>query len=152
TALRLKLEAFNNDGVEGGKLDELKAMVKRLDSDIDFLAWELRPLALDDLGLAAVLANYARQWSQHFNIPAQLHSALEGRRFPPNIESNIYRIAQEALNNCAKHANCSRVNVILELREGRLVLIIEDNGAGFDSRTGVESGKHMGLLGMRERA
>lgn len=154
TALRLKLESINDrHGKEDGLGHELKSLqdiVKQLDSDVDFLAWQLRPVVLDDLGLPAALANYVTQWSQHFEVPAEFHSGnLHNIRLNKEIETNLYRIVQEALNNCAKHAKCKNANVLLEKRGQNLVLIIEDDGDGFNQQK--KTSGH-GFIGMRERA
>jgi two-component system CheB/CheR fusion protein len=156
TALKMKLESLKVHA-EGRKqlnagLDELQGIVKQLDSDVDFLAWQLRPVALDDLGLPAALSNYVKQWSEHFGIAAEFHTADLGQRFDPQIETNLYRIAQEALNNCAKHSQCSHAEILLEFRDRHIVLIVEDDGVGFSPGNAQEGDGQWGLLGMRERA
>jgi signal transduction histidine kinase len=70
----------------------------------------------------------------------------------PEIETHLYRIAQEALNNIAKHAEASRVDVIIENRDHHATLIIEDNGMGFDTEVEANANRGLGLIGMRERA
>ncbi len=100
---------------------------------------------------------FIRTWSEHFNVPAEFHtSGLDNERLAPEIETALYRIAQEALNNVYKHAGASRADVILEQREGDAVLIIEDDGRGFDPEVEAAEpgadGRGMGLVGMRERA
>ncbi|MGH9942124.1 MAG: PAS domain-containing sensor histidine kinase [Pyrinomonadaceae bacterium] len=158
TALRLKLAAHREsckDDVEMCReVDEIESLAGQLDSEVDFLAWELRLAALDDLGLPVTLANFVQEWSQHFGIPAEFHIAgLDATRFAPNIEINLYRIAQEALNNVSKHAQCSRADVILERRDQQVVLIIEDNGRGFDpNMEKTPTDKKIGLINMSERA
>ena len=77
---------------------------------------------------------------------------LDGGRLGPATETTFYRIAQEALNNVAKHAAASRVDVIVERRDGAAVLVIEDDGVGFSPAEKDETGAAMGLIGMRERA
>jgi signal transduction histidine kinase len=123
---------------------------------VDFLAWELRPSTLDDLGIADALDNYVRQWSKHFGIEAEFNAdRFDKQTLSPEAETNLYRIAQEALNNICKHAKASRVSVQLEPRGRSLVLIIEDNGIGFElHEIAFEENniKGMGLIGMRERA
>jgi two-component system CheB/CheR fusion protein len=159
TALRLKLESLKAEAGKRSKLQgrigELDEVVQRLDADVDFLAWELRPTALDDLGLIVALGTYAQEWSKHFGVKVNFHSTgLGDARLAPLIESNLYRIAQEALNNVAKHAEATSVDMLLERRDDHVVLIVEDNGRGFDP-DGVEAdgaGRNMGLVGMRERA
>ena len=155
TALRLKLENLKGE-VEKEKLqnevENLLAITAQLDSDVDYLAWELRPAALDDLGLSEALRVYVRTWSEHFHIEAEYHtSGFEDQRLASEIENNLYRIAQEALNNVAKHAEASRVNVLLDRREPNVVLIIEDIGKGFISGRD-QTDETMGISGMRERA
>lgn len=155
TALRLRLESLHDVPApeNADTIHKLQMIVSRLDADIDFLAWELRPIALDELGLESALGNYVKQWSEHFNIKAEFHSrGLAEERLGAEVESNLYRIAQEALNNCAKHAKCSEAYIILERRGRDAVLIVEDNGDGFDPQSNAEPGKGMGLVGMRERA
>ena len=73
-------------------------------------------------------------------------------RLTAEIETTIYRLAQEALNNVAKHARATLVDVVLERRPATLSLIIEDNGVGFDPAGVDGAGQHLGLIGMRERA
>ncbi len=155
TALKMKLESLrvksDNRRQLTDSLDDLQGIVKQLDLDVDFLAWQLRPVALDDIGLKAALSNYVKQWSEHFGIPAEFHAADLSQRFDPRIETNLYRIAQEALNNCAKHSQCSRAEILLEHRDHQIVLIVEDDGVGFDPSAKGERDGQWGLLGMHER-
>jgi two-component system CheB/CheR fusion protein len=157
TILRLKLESLATQAKDQPRLEssfhELQDIVKQLDSDVDFLAWQLRPVILDDLGLPTALENYVKQWSEHFGISGQIRlGGLKDERFAPLIETHLYRIAQEALNNCAKHSKCLRAEILLELRDHHAVLIIEDDGVGFTpDEVNLQDG-HWGLLGMRERA
>jgi two-component system, chemotaxis family, CheB/CheR fusion protein len=160
TALRLNLEAVKDKGGNRTELnqaiEQAQIIAEQLDIDVDFLSWELRPVSLDRLPLVTALSDFVHEWSRHFNIPAEFHtSEMEIDRFPENIETNLYRIAQEALNNIYKHAQATRVDVIFERREDHIVLIIEDSGQGFDmNKVAVQGGeeKGMGLIGMRERA
>jgi signal transduction histidine kinase len=158
TALRLKLEGLSNEMGRRSKLrsriTELAEIAQRLDTDVDFLAWELRPAALDDLGLIVALSNYAKEWQKHFNIKVNFHSrGLGESRLPPLVETSLYRIAQEALNNTSKHASATNVDILLERSDDQVVLIIEDDGCGFDPfRVEAATERGMGLIGMRERA
>jgi len=154
TALRLRLETLK-DGA--GKRENLSAtlndvlgILTQLDSDVDFLAWELRPVVLDDLGIKEALQQYVDRWKEHTGIAAEFHSTgFQNHRLPRETENNLYRITQEALNNAAKHSHASRLSVLLERREDHAVLIIEDNGIGFHL---TESNNGSGMTGMRERA
>jgi PAS domain S-box-containing protein len=160
TALRIGLEALRNPNWErrrlGEHLDELQSLARRLDTDVGFLAWDLRTSTLDNLGLVSAITAFVHEWSKHFGIPADFQtSSLADHRFSPEIETNLYRIAQEALNNVSKHAQANRVDVILDRRNNQLALIVEDDGIGFDPQQEVDqnhAGKGLGLVSMRERA
>jgi len=135
------------------RLVTLEADLKQLDADVDALVHELRPSALDDLGLAAALSKQCERWSERFGIRlGLLVSGVQQERLPNAIETVLYRIAQEALNNVAKHSQATNVDVLLQRRANEVSLIIEDNGIGFEA--GAPSGANMGLglIGMRERA
>jgi PAS domain S-box-containing protein len=134
-------------------VDSLALLAQKLDRDVDLLVWELRPTALDDLGLRAALANYVQDWAKRVNIRAELHtSGLLDERLAPDVETTLYRIAQEALTNIAKHSRASSVDVILERRSDHVLLIVEDDGVGFDAAGARAANGGFGLLGMHERA
>lgn len=158
TVLKLKLDALKEDcGADESicqQVETLQAIAMQLDADVDHLVWEMRPTALDDLGLESALSSYVQNWSQHLGVPVQLHAkGMEKDRLTPEVETALYRIAQEALNNVAKHAQAAHVAVMLERRAEHVSLIIEDDGVGFDAEHifGAED-KGLGLIGMRERA
>jgi PAS domain S-box-containing protein len=136
------------------QIDALEDVAQRIDRDVDQLIWELRPTALDDLGLRAALANYIQNWSKRAHISAELHtSGLLDDRLAAETETALYRIAQEALTNVAKHSRAENVEVILERRSDHVVMIVEDDGVGFDpAKTGASAAQGFGLLGMQERA
>jgi two-component system CheB/CheR fusion protein len=156
TALKIRLEALGkqlkDDEEVARPIEELQSIVRQLNNEVDFLAWQMRPVSLDDLSLAAALQSYIKQWAGHFNITGDFRvgERADGR-FPSQIETNLYRITQEALTNCAKHAECTRAEVLVERRDGHLVLIIADNGVGFLPETNKREGR-FGLIGMHERA
>jgi PAS domain S-box-containing protein len=128
----------------------LAQVAQQLDRDVDHLVWELRPTALDDLGLQAALTNYVQNWSARAGIAAQLHaSGLLDDRLDSEAETTLYRIAQEALTNVAKHSRAKNVELILERRADHVLLVVEDDGAGFDPGDRTHG---FGLLGMQERA
>lgn len=156
TALRLSLDLL------AGKAEshELKARIAgmqdiatSLDSDINFIVWELRPVSLDDLGLAASLADLAAKWSRQTNILVDFHAgSIDETGIAADVQTALYRIAQEALNNIARHSAATRASVLLECAGNDLTLIIEDNGKGFDTERSTRARKGLGLSGMRERA
>jgi signal transduction histidine kinase len=157
TALRLNLETIKEKCAEQPEIckdvDQAQSIAKRLDTEVDFLAWELRPAALDEFGLVTALDNFIREWSEHYGIEAVFHTAgLTGVRLKADAETNLYRIAQEALNNVFKHAEAKRIDVLLERRDNSVMLLIEDNGKGFDPNEEMNLNKGLGLISMRERA
>jgi PAS domain S-box-containing protein len=158
TVLLLKLGMLKEDcGEQKGlreQVETLEEVARQLDEDVDFLVWELRPTALDDLGLQVALTNFAQNWSKHFGIPVDvLTHGVEKEFSTSEIDTVLYRIAQEALNNVAKHARAASVTILLEGRADAVSLIIEDDGVGFDAEnTSGANDKGLGLVGIRERA
>ena len=136
-----------------GLVEALEKIARQIDRDVDQLVWELRPTALDDLGLRAALANYVQDWSRRVNIPAELHtSGLLDDWLSSEAETTLYRVAQEALTNVAKHSRARHVDVLLERQADSVLLIVEDDGVGFDAEEEGAPGDGFGLLGMQERA
>jgi signal transduction histidine kinase len=135
------------------RADALERVTQELDRSVDQLVWALRPTVLDDLGLRAALENYLQDWSSRTGVSAELHTAgLSVDRLTSEIETTLYRIAQEGLTNVAKHAKATSVAVLLERRSDHISLVIEDNGVGFDSSAAGRTSQGFGLLGMQERA
>ena len=156
TALALRIAHLKDSCVDradlAAQVDALEGIARRLDRNVEQLVWKLRPTALDDLGLRAALTNYVRDWSDRVQIPAELHTTgLMDERLPQDVETTLYRIAQEAMNNIAKYSRAQRVEVILERRTDCVLLIVEDDGVGFDAAART-SGGGFGLVGMQERA
>jgi PAS domain S-box-containing protein len=156
TALRLTLETLKAQAVERPEfrvqVETLAELARQLDQDVAFRVWELRPTMLVE-GLRVALTNYVDNWSRHFNIPVRLHTSRStDERLTPEIETTMYRLAQEALNNVVKHARADHVDVVLERSSQSVSLIIEDSGIGFDLSNAETAGNGLGLTGMRERA
>ncbi len=139
-------------GQEPPDLSEIETIAANIDKSVDFLAWELRPALLDGVGLSAAINSYVAQWSAHAGIRAEVLSSLKRKRLPARVETNLYRIMQEALNNAHKHARASSVDIILEKRNDSVSMIITDNGRGFSVRNKLNLSRGLGLTGMRERA
>ncbi|MGH7958089.1 MAG: PAS domain-containing sensor histidine kinase [Opitutaceae bacterium] len=158
TALMLglkSLETISGEPPAQATLASLQTITETVGKRIHDLALELRPTALDDLGLLRTLSNYIEQWSATSKIEVDFHSTgWANDRLPPSIETAAYRIVQEALTNVLKHADASRVSIIVERRPEQVTLIIEDDGKGFDPDTipRYPQSKRLGLLGMEERA
>lgn len=157
TVLRINLETLVGAAQSHPELDKrmhrTQQLAEEMDQSIDFLTWELRPAALDTLGLPAALSNLVQGWSERFQISADFHCAgTDGLRLTPETEINLYRLTQEAMHNIYKHAQANNVGVFLERRDSKLLLIIEDNGCGFDADDLSIINRGMGFVGMRERA
>ena len=112
---------------------------------------DLRPRVLEDLGLAAAIQNMSISAAEraNFTVHTQLDNVLQ---LPHETEMNLYRIAQEALENVALHAGAKEVNVKLTQSDHHLTLLIEDDGAGFEPEELSGSGERFGITGMQERA
>jgi PAS domain S-box-containing protein len=157
TGLRLKLESIKSFAAENTSvvdgIDQACHQALQIDTDISLLAWELRPVSLDSHGLSESLASFVREWGQSHGITAEFQCVSQNGRLAPDIETNLYRIAQEALNNILKHADAREVSVTLNQNGREAVLVVEDDGRGFDpEKTGSNSTGGLGLVGMRERA
>ena len=153
TALRLKLDELAVEIAPRSRtIARAQEMLETLDRRIHFVANELRPPALD-LGIVAAIEHFVREWSKVFGTGASFHAAgTERMTVAPVVETQLYRIAQEALNNVAKHAGAQRVLVSLERHEDLLQLRIQDDGRGFDAAGFRNGGEGLGLVGMRERS
>ncbi|SEH62567.1 PAS fold-containing protein [Methylobacterium sp. 275MFSha3.1] len=142
----------------GRQVEWLQSLAGEIGRDIHRAAVDLRPTALDDLGLREALATLLRDWSQRHGIRADLEFLSEATRLPAAIETAVYRIVQEALTNVLKHARAASVSVSVEKRAGEMRVVIEDDGTGFNAdeqreRAGGEAPAklRLGLSGIRER-
>ena len=140
------------------QLHWLQTIAGEIGRDIHHAAVDLRPTALDDLGLREALGTLLRDWSERHGIRSDLQFIGDSVRLPTRIETAIYRIVQEALTNVLKHAQASDVSVSVERRPEQVRVIIEDDGVGFDtdacpvgSPEGSGPKPRLGLSGIRER-
>jgi len=130
---------------------ELKQLVEGVQENLHRLAVDLRPASLDHLGLVAALEQYIESFSNKHNLIVHFEVAGVSERLPLDVETALYRIVQEGLTNVARHAHATQVDVILARRDSSLLLIVEDNGIGFDVQD-VKSDERLGLYGVQERA
>ena len=117
--------------------------------DVRRLAVELRPQALDDFGLVPALERLTQGFGEQTGLIVELEAGLE-ERLPPEIETALYRIVQEALTNVLKHARARRVSVVVRRRATDVTALIEDDGGGFQASED-RGDLGLGILGMRER-
>jgi PAS domain S-box-containing protein len=133
------------------RLDTLQKLAHELSRTTHALAVRLRPTALDDVGLQGALRQYLEEWSARTGVAAQFQVVGPAEaRFPPDVETALYRVLQEALTNVARHAHGRRVSLVIQEQDGCVIVVLEDDGVGFDAEAAAASGR-LGLLGMRER-
>ena len=127
----------------------LRDLVVSTLQDVRRLAVELRPSALDDFGLVPAVERLAATLAEHSDLAVDVGARLGAQRLPPEAETALYRIVQEALTNVVKHASAGRVSITLVRKEGSAVVVVEDDGKGFDP--GSARAGALGFVGMRER-
>jgi PAS domain S-box-containing protein len=152
------LQAFarhNSPGSARGQeeLDEALDLVREVVGEAREVIHDLRPTVLDDFGLAAAVRLQV-QTLRSEGLEVGLEEALGDERLPPEVETTLFRVAQEALTNIRKHARAAAVHVVLD-RSGKAVrLMVRDEGRGFRSDEATRNngpGERVGLSGMRER-
>ncbi len=129
---------------------DLRTIAGQVLDDVHNIAFQMRPTALDDLGLPAAIERLVHEWQKCYQIPADSVVHLGSQRLPENIETALYRIVQEALTNVARHAGARSVSVLVERRANEVVAVVEDDGKGLDFAD-LTKGR-LGVAGMRERA
>ena len=158
TIMRLDLDKISHDRDATAEIQQRVARLNTLTTqagrEINKLAWEIRPTALDDLGLQTAIEQFLEEWGERSSLQFDLHLTLSDRRLAPAIETALYRVLQEGIRNVVKHAAATRVGVILDATAKEVQLIIEDNGRGFaheDIQLESKPAARLGLLGIRER-
>lgn len=131
-----------------GRLNETEKLVRQAQQELTSLIRELRPAALEGKGLIAALRELTTQWAQQTNIVANL-SIDDLQPLPITIEEALFRIAQEALANVARHSKATLVQMVLTMNDNIVTLSITDNGQGFDTTQQGHPG--VGLHSMQER-
>jgi len=136
----------------GGELKSLKLAVRGSLRDIRKIIYDLRPMALDDLGLVPALRRYIDDLKAQMGIAVDFSVQGHDRRLPSPIEVGAFRIVQEGLSNVIKHAGVAKVAVKIEFARDALLVSVVDGGRGFAVSEALKTGgEHFGLLSMRER-
>ncbi len=133
------------------KIGSLSALVTTLIQSVQRISDELRPGVLEELGLVKTLKSEAREFKEHTGIPCLFETNMGKAKFDRPGSVAIFRIAQEALTNIARHADASRAMIALMKRNNDLILTVNDNGKGIAKKR-VLSAHSLGIIGMRERA
>jgi two-component system sensor histidine kinase UhpB len=159
TAILLRLEALAQDTPpeRAAELSELKRLVNQAMEELLTLARQLRPTALDDHGLVPAVQAQLKRFAARTGVEVRMRTEGEPNELPEVMQTAIFRVAQEALANVARHAGANVVELELNEQDGRAQLRVRDDGAGFDpgaiARAGSEGpGAGLGLSGMAERA
>jgi PAS domain S-box-containing protein len=153
TALKIDMtwlrEKIAKESEESIKLNEMIELVNATSIDVHRISSELRPLMLDDLGLAATLEWYCEGFANRTGLKVQMEiEDIQTENMNKNL--SIYRVAQESLTNIFRHANAKKVQIKLQKIKKDIVLIIQDDGIGI-SPDKIRSSNSLGLLGMSER-
>lgn len=133
---------------------EIREDIRAMIDEVRQLAWKIRPSILDDYGLNRALESYIRETAKRAPFTIDYQGVIPGEMehvAPVEVETALYRIAQEAITNIIRHANATEASVVLIRRPAEVILIVEDNGQGFPLNMSQER-QTLGLLGIRERA
>lgn len=156
THISMRLDVINrliDSNVTMAKEDLIRTNSKLVGAinDIRRLIYDLRPVAIDEIGLVAALAELLNRCQQEWRIPFEVNLP-EGmdHDIGPAKQVALYRLVQEVTNNMKKHAEASKISVSMERTTSQLRIVISDDGKGFDPEQ-IPTG-HYGLIGMRERA
>jgi len=143
---------YRENGIDQAlvEIKSLKLMVRNALTEVRRIIYDLRPMALDDLGLVPTLKKYLRT-IEEYNKGCQIefHSHGDQRRLLSNYEVAIFRLIQECVTNATKHAKCQFIWVDVEWFNKMVTVTVKDNGTGFDQRLVQDSS--FGLIGMKER-
>ena len=142
---------YRENGIEDAlkEIRDLRGMVKDSLSEVRRIIYDLRPMALDDLGLIPTLTKYLKNFQEHTGMEISFRNLGKEERLPATLEIAIFRFVQEAVQNAFKHADPREVQVKTEIKATKITVIIKDNGKGFDQNEKKEGA--FGLLGMKER-
>lgn len=159
SALIMRVEATGSQLSPGQddvrqELDDIRVLANQGLSDIRKLTLSLRPAALDDLGLVSAIRWYAEKYLENRGIKVFIEARGLGSRLPPQLETALFRVVQEAINNIARHSAASTARISLMAGDSNVTVEVQDNGRGFDTAQlgrPKQLSTGLGLLGMQER-
>jgi signal transduction histidine kinase len=159
TALRVEIHQVHfaaTGGAPNGeeRLSRARKLAEEAVRTVKDISLLLRPPLLDDLGLEPALAWLADQFSRRTGIQCRLRTEGLQEQLPDDLKTCVFRVIQEALHNCEKHASPTRIEIAVEQKGDTLTICVEDDGAGFALNNNNTPARHagLGILGMRERA
>jgi signal transduction histidine kinase len=154
TAAKLSLQSAMSDAGAAltARLQETMSILERLLGQVRQISINLRPSMLDDLGLVPALRALLDQQGRRASVAVHFSEKNVPDNLDPEIQTTCFRIAQEAITNALRHANATQIDVDLRCENGKLRLLIHDNGIGFDAESTQVQTIGLGLIGIRERA
>lgn len=154
TALRMELSQALKGTREAGtreRLERARTLIEKTVHEVRDISLMLRPALLDDLGLGPALQWQVEEFAKRGNIRTEFHGADVGENLSDAVKTCVYRVAQEALNNCEKYSGAGRVRVLLAMEGDELSLEVSDDGAGFELDHRGMPMRGTGIFGMKER-
>lgn len=136
------------------ELVDLKGQVRGGLEEVRKIIFNLRPMALDDLGLLPAVRKFVNDFEDKTKIRTQFETVGKEIRLPSGMEAAIFRLVQESCSNVQKHAQATFLAVIMMFQQNMIKIVIKDNGIGFNPEileAGLSSGTHYGIVGMKER-
>ncbi|MFD1031234.1 sensor histidine kinase [Metaplanococcus flavidus] len=132
------------------EISSLKEMVRHALTEVRRIIYDLRPMALDDLGLVPTLKKYIETTADYNpGTVLSFHSNGTERRLPSSYETSIFRLVQESISNAIRHGKATVINVDIEWLKEHVNIVVSDNGTGFDQS--IVKNQSFGLIGMKER-
>ncbi len=154
-ALEQRLANGGDAASAAGQIRWLETLAAQIGRDIHRSASDLRPTAIDDLGLFRAIGAYVAEWRERYHIEADMQTFGRDDSLPLDVAVVLYRIVQEGLTNVLKHAQASKVSIVIEQKPEAVALVLEDDGIGFDAEGRVpldgNQASGLGFSGMRER-
>jgi signal transduction histidine kinase len=154
TAAKINLQSVTGNGGDANfaRLQETTAILDRLLGQVRQISLDLRPSMLDDLGLVPALRSLLDQQGRRASVAVRFSAENMPENVDPEIQTTCFRITQEAVTNAVRHAHATRIDVDLRRDNGKLRLLIRDNGSGFDVESAQAQTVGLGLIGIKERA
>lgn len=132
------------------EIRDLKSMVRNALYEVRRIIYDLRPMALDDLGLVPTLKKYLKTIEEyHKKVKITFRNLGEEKRLPAQYEVALFRLIQESVQNALKHAEANEITVKLEINKSKISVVIKDDGKGFDKNE--KKSNSFGIIGMKER-
>lgn len=145
-------KVYNEYGAKDAlsEVKNLKKMVRNALYEVRRIIYDLRPMALDDLGLVPTLKKYLQTIEEYHSTTRITYKNIgEEKRLPSKFEVALFRLVQESVQNALKHADAGEIIVKLEMKPDKITILIKDDGQGFDPKE--RKAESFGIIGMRER-